>query len=159
MINRIKTKILTVIKSLLREGISFRKVSLCIALGVALGIFPVLGSTTLLCAIAAFVLRLNLAAIQVVNFMVYPLQLMLLAPFHGAGSWLFRDKSLALSGEALINVLKIDFWGSMTNLWNLALYGVFVWLIVSPFLILLLYSLLKPVVRSLAFSRDMPHSL
>jgi uncharacterized protein (DUF2062 family) len=47
-----------------------RKISLCIALGFALGVFPVLGMTTLLCAFSAFALRLNLPAIQVVNFLV-----------------------------------------------------------------------------------------
>jgi len=55
MITKIKAKILKLIKTLLQEGMSLRRISVCIALGVALGIFPVIGATTLLCAIAAFV--------------------------------------------------------------------------------------------------------
>lgn len=158
MITKIKAKILKLIGTLLQEGMSLRRISLCIALGVALGIFPVLGTTTLLCAIAAFVFRLNLPAIQVVNYVVYPLQLILLAPFYGAGSWLFRGRSLPLFEENIIDVLKKDFWGSMANLWDLTLYAVFAWLIISPFLVLLLYGLLKPVIRSLVSSDSMPHS-
>jgi uncharacterized protein (DUF2062 family) len=138
---------------------STRKISLSIALGIALGIFPVLGSTTILCAMAAFFFRLNLPAIQVVNYVVYPLQLILLAPFYGAGSWLFQDRSMPLIQENIIDLLKNDFWGNMVNLWDLTLYASFTWLIVSPFLILLLYGLLKPVIHSLIVSGGMAHSV
>lgn len=158
MIARVKTKILKLIQKLLQEGMSVRKISLSIALGVALGIFPVLGATTILCAIAAFVFRLNLPAIQVVNYVVYPLQLILLAPFYGAGSWLFQGRSLPLIQENIIDLLKNDFWGNMVKLWDLTLYAAFAWLIVSPFLILLLYGLLKPAVHRLTVSGGMAHS-
>jgi hypothetical protein len=47
--------------------------------------FPVLGSTTILCAAAAFVLRLSLLAIQAVNFLIYPLQLIVFLPFLQGG--------------------------------------------------------------------------
>ncbi len=89
MTGRAREKLLNLIKSLLKEGMSLKKISFCIALGIALGIFPVLGTTTLLCTIAAFSLRLNIPVIQVANYGVYPLQLILLAPFYSAGSWLF----------------------------------------------------------------------
>jgi uncharacterized protein (DUF2062 family) len=158
MITRIKTKILKLIQNLLQEGMSVKKIALSIALGVALGIFPVLGSTTILCAIAAFVFRLNLPAIQVVNYLVYPLQLILLAPFYGAGNWLFQGRSLPLIQENIIGLLKNDFWGNMVNLWHLTLFAAFAWLIISPFLILLLYGFLKPVVHSLTTSGSMAHS-
>jgi hypothetical protein len=38
-----------------------------------LGVFPAPGCPTLLCALAALVLRLNPPAIQLVNYFVYPL--------------------------------------------------------------------------------------
>ncbi len=153
MTGRIRTKILNLITSLLKEGVSLRKISLCIALGVALGIFPVLGTTTLLCTIAAVSFRLNLPAIQVVNYAVYPLQLILLAPFYGTGSWLFGDGRWSEIGEDLLEMLKNDFWGSVASIWDMTVYAVIIWLIISPFLVVLLYSLLKPMVRSLASSR------
>jgi uncharacterized protein (DUF2062 family) len=154
MITNIKAKILKLIKTLIKEGMSFRKISLSIALGIVLGIFPVLGATTLLCTIAAFVFRLNLPAIQVINYLVYPLQLILLAPFYGAGSWLFKDQSWALIEGNFIDFLKNDFWGTMANFWDLTLYAVFAWSIICPFLILILYGFLKPVTRALTSSRS-----
>ncbi len=153
MTGRVREKLLNVINSLLKEGMSLKKISFCIALGVALGIFPVLGTTTLLCAIAAFFLRLNIPTIQVVNYGVYPLQLVLLVPFYSAGSWLFGDENWALIGGNIAELLTTDFWGNVSRIWDMTLYAVLIWLIVSPFLVLLLYNLLKPVIRGLASSR------
>jgi uncharacterized protein (DUF2062 family) len=49
---------------LLRQGVTPEKLALSIVLGLILGVFPVLGSTT---ALAALVLRPNLPTIQIVN--------------------------------------------------------------------------------------------
>ena len=153
MIREIKTKILSWAKSMLKAGMSLRKIALCLALGTVLGIFPVLGATTLLCTITALALRLNLPAIQFVNYMVYPLQLVLLAPFYGAGSWLFNQQNWPLTNSNLIRLLQNDFWGSMSSLWDLTLYAVLTWLVISPFLILLIYSVSKSVIRAMTANR------
>jgi len=42
------------IVELLRQGVTPEKMALSLALGVALGVFPVLGTTTALCALVAF---------------------------------------------------------------------------------------------------------
>jgi uncharacterized protein (DUF2062 family) len=153
MIRAINTKILNMLKSMLKEGMSLRKIALCISLGIVLGIFPVLGVTTFLCTVAALVLRLNLPAIQVVNYMVYPLQLIMLAPFYAAGNWLFKQQGLPLINTDLIGLLQNDFWGSMASLWDLTLYAILTWIAISPLLVLILYSASTPVVRSLSAHR------
>ena len=139
---------------MLKEGMSLKKIALCLALGSVLGIFPILGATTLLCTVAAMALRLNLPAIQVVNYMVYPLQLVMLAPFYSAGSWLFKQQEVPLINTDLIGLLQNVFWGSMASLWDLTLYAILTWLVISPLLITLLYSAAKPVIRALAAQHD-----
>jgi uncharacterized protein (DUF2062 family) len=153
MTRAIKTKTLSLVKSMLKEGMSLRKIALCISLGFVLGIFPVLGATTLLCTVAALMLRLNLPAIQIVNYMVYPLQLGMLAPFYGVGNWLFKQQGVPLINADLIGLLQNDFWGSMANLWDLTLYAVLTWMAISPLLVLMLYSASKPIIRSLSAHR------
>ncbi|MBW2468040.1 MAG: DUF2062 domain-containing protein, partial [Deltaproteobacteria bacterium] len=118
-------------------------------LGITLGIFPVLGMTTLLCTLAALAFRLNLPAIQLVNYMVYPVQLALLVPFYSAGSWLFDQQGLRISGENLLAMIQNDFWGSMTSLWNLTLYAIFTWTVICPILLVVLYLSLKPAVSAI----------
>src|SRR6202035_779984 len=70
---------------LLRQAVTPEKIALSVALGVTLGVFPVLGSTTALCALAAFAWQLNLPVTEIVNYFIYPLQIALLIPFFRAG--------------------------------------------------------------------------
>src|ERR1035438_1407369 len=86
----LQDKLLRPIIELLKQEVTPEKMALSLALGAALGIFPALGWTTALCAIAALTLRLNLPAIQIVNYFVYPLQIVLLIPFFRLGERLFR---------------------------------------------------------------------
>jgi hypothetical protein len=69
--------------------------------------FPVLGSTTILCAAAAFVLRLSLLAIQVVNFLIYALQLIVFLPFLQAGSRITGAARVTLQATRVRNVSRL----------------------------------------------------
>ena len=139
-------KLKGILAKLAREGMSRNKMSACIALGVYLSIFPVFGVTTLLCAVAAFAFRLNMPLIQLVNYAVYPLQIFLLVPFYGAGSWLFGSQLPFEIDDQLIASLKHDLWGSLLQIWDLTLYAISAWLLVGPLVVLILYASLKPVV-------------
>ena len=149
---------MSTIRSMLKEGMSIHKIALCLAIGATLGVFPVLGITTLLCTVAAFVFRLNLPAIQIVNYLVYPIQLALLTPFYSIGSWLFNKESWLTPGENLITLIKNDFWGSIASLWNLTLYAIITWMVICPILVLVLYMILKPMIGSFSALRKQQQS-
>jgi uncharacterized protein (DUF2062 family) len=153
MIDLWERNIVKPVITLLKQGISHEKIALSIAIGITLGIFPVLGATTALCAFAAFILRLNLPAIQLVNFVVYPLQLFLLVPFLRAGGWLFGDQRFSKLGREIINLIQNDLWGSFGMLWNLTVYAVVLWLIISPIIIVVLYKILKPALMRLPLEK------
>src|SRR5580658_5326810 len=72
----------------LRQGITPQRLALTLALGFAIGCIPVVGIPTLVCAALALTLRLNLPAIQAANYIVMPLQLLLIVPFVRLGGWL-----------------------------------------------------------------------
>ena len=94
--------------NLLKKGISPKKLALCAALGVTLGIFPFYG-TTLLCFMAALIFRLNHAAIQVVNYAVYPLWFIMLVPFLNMGEHIFNASPIPFSEpEEIIDEIKYD---------------------------------------------------
>jgi len=67
------------------RGVAPETMALSVALAMLLGVFPVYGCPTLLCAGAALLLRLNLPAMQLVNLLTSPLQLALLVPFGRLG--------------------------------------------------------------------------
>ncbi len=114
---------------LLRQGMSPEKIALTIALGIILGVTPVLGSTTLLCALAAILLRLNLPAIQLVNGVVYPLQFLLLIPFYRLGAWMFRADASTVSLGGVLALIT--------------------WLALGMIALAILYAGLVPLVRQL----------
>jgi hypothetical protein len=68
------------------EGLSPEHAALLLSVGLVLGVFPVMGCPTVLCLVAAFGFRLNVAALQLVNSASSPLQLALLLPLSRAGA-------------------------------------------------------------------------
>ena len=147
-----KRRIVDPIFSLLKRGITPKQIALSIAFGVTLGIIPVLGSTTILCALAAISFRLNLPAIQLVNFLVYPLQIILLIPLYRAGEFLFHTEHLPLSLTQVTNLMKEDLWGTILFLWDTTWHAVVVWIILAPFAIAIIYYSLYPAIRRLPFN-------
>ena len=134
---------------LLRQGVTPEKIAFSIALGVALGVFPVLGSTTALCALAALVLRLNLPAIQVVNYFVYPLQIALLIPFFRLGERLFHAPHLPLSVPQIYAMIHANMWNAIRSLWTTAWHAVIVWCLLAPVFTALVYAVLVPGLRGI----------
>lgn len=116
----------------LRQGITPEKLALTLALGVVLGSFPILGAATLLCTVAAAVLRLNQPVIQVVNQAAYPLQLALLIPHYRAGEWLFRSPPVPLSLPLLFERFEADWSRFLHDFGQLALQGIAVWCLLAP---------------------------
>ena len=151
-LKRYKKKLL----AFLITGIAPERLALCIGLGIALGLVPALGTATLLCMLAAFLFRLNLAAIQLVNVAVYPLQIALLVPFMHAGAWLFGNEPLQLSFEQIQEMLETNTWGTLTGLWVNTLQAVAVWILIAPVIIGLVVALLTPLLRKMDIERKIP---
>jgi uncharacterized protein (DUF2062 family) len=138
------------IVELLRQGVTPEKMALSLALGVALGVFPVLGTTTALCALVAFVWRLNLPAIQIVNYFVYPLQIALILPFFRAGEKLFGAPHLPLSASQIVAAVHASFWGAARFLWTTIWHAAVAWCLVAPLFVVLAYVILVLFLRRLA---------
>lgn len=116
---------------LLRMGTSPGQLAWSVALGGYIGVVPVLGVTTLLCTLIALPLRLNLVAIQAINWLVYPLQFLLLIPFFRAGAWLFRSPPVSLSPADLSALVKADPWGAVQSLWTTTWQAVVAWIFIG----------------------------
>ncbi|MFQ5652251.1 MAG: DUF2062 domain-containing protein [bacterium] len=143
-------KVVQPIIRLLEMGTTPEKIALSIAFGIMLGVFPVLGTTTILCTIAAFALKLNLPAIQLVNYLVYPLQILLLIPFYRAGEHLFGQEPSPLSFAMVAATFEQDFWNATRVLWGITWHAVVVWCLLTPGVIFVTYRVLTPLVRRLS---------
>lgn len=135
------------ILELLRQGVTPEKLALSLALGVVIGVFPALGWTTVLCAIAALVLRLNIPATQLINYFMYPVQLATIIPFFRLGEILFRAPHLPLSVAQIYTMAHADLWSAIKFLWTTNWHAMVVWLLIAPPVAALLYFALLPVFR------------
>lgn len=135
-----KNKLWESIKAFLWQGMSPDKLALTVMFGTALGIIPILGVTTVLCAAAALCFRLNMLLIQAINYFVYPLQLLLFIPFIKLGEFLFYGQNVfPFSVGEIIRMAKESWWGTVQQFWLSNLMGVMAWFAVCIPLCLLLY--------------------
>jgi uncharacterized protein (DUF2062 family) len=145
--NFFRRKMVRPVVDLLQQGVTPEKLALSLALGVALGIFPVIGSTTALCAMAGFALRLNQPAIQIVNYFLYPAQVALLLPFFRLGEKLFRAPHQDISVPQIYALLHASVWNAIKLLCTTTWHAMVVWCLVAPELAALVYIILLPVLR------------
>ena len=134
---------------LLRQGVTPEKIAISISLGITLGVTPVIGSTSILCFLAAVVLRLNLPAIQLVNYLVYPLQFALLIPFFRMGEWIFAAQPSNVSVAHVLELIRADVWSAITILWTATLHALVAWLAAGSLAALAMYLVLAPALRRL----------
>jgi uncharacterized protein (DUF2062 family) len=132
-VKSLKRSVMERLLGLAKQGLAPETIALSVALGFVFGVFPVFGCPTIFCALAAVTLRLNLPAIQFVNYLVYPLQLALLVPFVRMGDWLFRSPAPQVLGV----------FGVLTS----AMHAIVAWFCVAVPMGLLLYLFLVSVLR------------
>ena len=142
-----KRRLIRPILDLLRQGVTPEKIALSVALGATLGVIPVLGWSTTLCAIAAIVLRLNLPAIQIVNYFVYPAQIALLVPFFRWGEKLFRAPHFPISVPQIYALFHAGAWIAVKLLWTTIWHAIVVWGMMAPVFVGLVYAILLPLLR------------
>ena len=137
--------LVTPLLNLLKQGITPEKLALSVGLGVSLGIFPVIGSTTILCTTFGLMFKVNQVAIQLVNYFAYPLQLVLFIPFFQLGAFLFQTEPLPFSIEDIFSMLTTDTFGAIRVLWMANLRAIAAWMLIGPALCFVIYRILVPV--------------
>jgi uncharacterized protein (DUF2062 family) len=134
---------------LLRQGLSLERLALSVAFGIALGVFPILGTTSLLCALVAILFRLNIPAMQLMNHVVFPLQIVLILPFIRLGELLYGADPIPLTLHQIQALLGSNYWHALSFLAGSFVHATTAWFIVAPLAIYSLYLLLTPLFRRL----------
>lgn len=124
-----------------RQGLTPHKLAFTCAAGVVIGIFPVFGITTILCFAIALIFRLNIPIIQLVNYLVAPLQLIFIIPFIKIGTILFHLNPFPYDVDQLILMYRNDFMHLLKEVGIALLIGIGVWTTFSIPLFFVLYYL------------------
>jgi len=144
-----RDRVLGVVVAQLTQGVTPQKIALTIALGFNLGIFPIMGSTTVLCGAVAFCLKLNQPVIQLVNWLVYPLQLTTILIFVRIGEWIVRAPPVPFSIPELLRKFNASPRKFLQDFGMTGVHGIIAWFIIAPFVAALIYFILLPPLKKL----------
>jgi uncharacterized protein (DUF2062 family) len=138
------------VMGLLRRGADPERLAWSLALGVVVGVNPLLGSTTVLVLALAAAFRLNLVASQVGNHAVYPLELLMFPVFIKVGSLVFGTVKLPLEGSALWHAAKYHPWRTTRMLWTWEWHALVVWAVLAVGAVPVLAMGIRPVLEKMA---------
>lgn len=123
--------------SFLSEGLSPRAIALGLAIGVTVGLFPVIGFSSLVCILVAHPLRLNHSLVQGANWAVTSLALLLIIPFLRLSEFVLRVDPLSLED---FTRTSWKWTTAATELWHGLLHAVFGWLLCAPVIFSIVYA-------------------
>jgi len=138
----------------LKQGVTPDKIALTLALGVACGLFPFLGFTTLLCFVVAVVLKLNQPIIHIVNQLLWPVHLTAIVFYIRSGEWLYGIKPIRYNPNEIAHL----FMHSQREFWHhfglISLCAFITWLISVPIVVACIYYPVRPILKKLAALRQ-----
>ncbi len=140
-------KIKDVIKGQLTMGATPEKLSQSFIWGVLIGIFPLLGTTTSLSALAAWIFKLNHIVIQALNYAVYPIQLLMIPIYIKIVDLFFDVGYVPLRPDLILNQFKaspVEFFKQYSLI---GVYAIMVWAIFSTALYFVLYPVTLKAVK------------
>ena len=143
-------KLRTLVLDQLRQGITPEKIALTIAAAAALGVFPLLGTTTALCLAVGIPLKLNQALMQLVNYLVYPLQIAGIYLFVRIGERLVGARPMSFRVDEIITSFAKDPAAFMRKFGMTGVHGILGWFILMTPVALVVYATLLPVLRRAA---------
>lgn len=143
----------------LTQGITPEKISLTLAVGSALALFPIFGTTTLLCLAAGIILGLNQPIIQLVNALCATIHLPVIYCLFRLGYFLFGAPHPHL-GIRMIHHMLDTLWDDPRVFFETfgpdALHAMAAWAMVAPFWIMVIYMLALPVLREVLRRQVLP---
>lgn len=131
----------------LTQGVTPDRLALTLGLGLACGVFPFLGFTTVLCALVAAALRLNQPVIHLVNQLLWPVQLAGIPLYVAFGQRLFGAAPVPVDPQEIARVFAespAEFW---TRFGLMGLHALTAWLVTVPILVGAAYSAARPILR------------
>ncbi len=140
----------------LTRGITPQKIAFTLTLGFAIGIFPILGSTTLLCFFAGSMFQLNQPLLQTLNYALYPLNILLIPAFIRAGEKIFGADPVPFNLGVWLESLRNSPSAFLHEFGMAGVHAVAAWCLIVPVPAFIVYRLLNRAVLKFADRRGTP---
>ena len=133
----------------LTQGITPEKIALTISVGGACALFPIFGTTTLLCFLVGLVLGLNQPVIQLLNQALWPVHVPVVLWLVRLGEIIFGVPHQRFRPREMYHMFWHDTALFFAKFGAIVLHAVVAWALLTPFFILLCYYLLLPLMRAI----------
>lgn len=138
----------------LKQGTSPERLSWSVSLGITLGIFPIMGSTSVVCLVIGYIFKLNQPVTHLFKTLTYPIHLPMILVYIHLGEKLNGVPLTPFSIAEMLSQFKDSPAQFARDFGMAALYGVEAWAISAIFLIPLLRFASLPVLRKLVQSKE-----
>ena len=137
--NIFKNKIVKPITNILKQGLSPKYSALSLALGMVIGLSPLFGITTIIVLALSAIFKLNYIISQVGNYVVMPLQIILIIPFCKLGNIVFHVAEISFTAENIQQTFAISFLEGIKIFGIALLEGTMIWIITAIPLFFILF--------------------
>ena len=134
----------------LTQGLTPEKIALTIAIGSSIAMFPILGTTTLICLIIGVCLKLNQPIIQAVNYACTPIHIPFIYFSFKWGERLFGAAHTRLEMRAMWRLLRESRIQFLHDYSMTALHAIIIWVVLVPFWLAGVYLITLPILREIA---------
>jgi len=146
-------RVINPIKDVISSGITPHKLALSVAAGICGGIFPIPGTTTLICLFFVFVLKVNVVIVQVINLCLTPVDIALIPVHMYLASLIFRYEDLAnFSMESFMKEMGENMMGALLKFQTSLAFAILAWAIILVPLFVVIYLICFPI-----FQRILPN--
>lgn len=135
-------KIKTIIVEQIKMGVTPEKLAQSVMTGVIIGVVPILGTATLLAALVATKLKLNHVVTQTVNYLMYPVQLIMIPIYIKVVGLIFDVGETPVRPDLIYAQFTESPSVFMMKYGLIGFYALFVW----AFLAFVLYLIFYPVI-------------
>jgi uncharacterized protein (DUF2062 family) len=136
-----RKKLLLPLKNQLTQGATPKALAITCAVGATLAIFPLLGFTTFLCILVGVGLKLNQPILQAVNYLLYPIQILLIPVFLKIGEMLTGSEKVSFNPSTVVSEFMADPRIFLANYGMAGLHAVLVWMVLAPILAWIIYQI------------------
>jgi len=148
-------KLKKVIFDQLKQGATPQKLSQSVVIGILVGCFPLLGFTTALAAVMGFYMRLNQIVLQTTNYLMYPVQIILI-PFYIKFGTLFihSDQPMSIRPDIIAQEFMVSPKDFIQKFIWIGLIAVLLWFVASLVLYFILMKLINPLISRISKAKS-----
>lgn len=138
-------KIHSAVISFLKQGLTASLLAQATAIGIFLGTIPVPGVSTILCFIVSSRLKVNLAVLQFVNYIMFPVQIFLFLPFYSLSGKISGKPIMKEIPEIMTQIFSSNWQHAGTEALSYVLIAIVLWILTMAPVSYMAYFMLKPV--------------